>query len=112
MRIKIPQSFWLQYLLIMAADTIIVLILAMIFGGIEQISNFYFISSFFLFLIAVLPIFSEAGNSIRAAGKHLTGQDARAFLQAQEAKVQTGTRLTYLFGLAGITAFILAFVFI
>jgi hypothetical protein len=112
MSLKIPESFWLRYLLIMGVDTILVFTLSLLFGGIEQMSNFYFISSFFLLLIAVVPVFTEVGGSIKAVGKHFTGQDAREFLRAQEAKVQSGAQLTYLFGLAGLTAFVLAFVFI
>jgi hypothetical protein len=109
------RPFWQRYLILMAVDSLIVFGLAgllLLLGGTNQISNFYFISSAVFFVAAVVPIFTEMSGNIRVAGKTLKGEDADELVKAQAEKSKSGARKTYLYGLAGLTTFILALVFI
>ena len=99
----------------MAADTLLVLVLAglvRLLGGSNQISNFYFLSSGIFFVVAVIPIFFEMGGNLRVAGKAMRGDDTEDLAKSQAERSKAGARRTYLFGLAGITTFILALVFV
>jgi hypothetical protein len=107
-----PQNqrpFLLQYLMIMAVVTIIVVIGSLLLGDIRQISNLYFWSTLILFIIAVVPIFSEVGTRIKITGKSIKdGEKIGDQLSEKKTAFDRGARITYLFGLSGITTFILA----
>lgn len=107
-----PQNqrpFLLQYLMIMAVVTIIVVIGSLLLGDIRQISNLYFWSTLILFIIAVVPIFSEVGTRIKITGKSIKDREKVGDqLNEKKTAFDRGARITYLFGLSGITTFILA----
>ena len=65
-----------------------------------------------LLVIAVIPVFTEMGGNLKLAGKVLKGEEAEKLVKAQAERSRLGTRKTYLYGLAGITTFVLALVFI
>jgi hypothetical protein len=112
---KKNRPFWQRYLILMAVDSLVVFGLAavlLVLGGSNQVSNFFFLSSGVFFVVAVIPIFSEVGGNLRVAGKALKGEEAEKLVKAQSDKSKSGARTTYLFGLAGLTTFILALVFI
>lgn len=103
------RPFWQQYLLIMAVDTIIVLIGALLLGNIQQISNLYFWSTLMLLIIAAIPIFIEVGTRVISIGSAAKDSDEAAEqLKERQNKFDRGARITYLFGLASVTTFILA----
>ena len=105
------RPFWQQYLLILAVVTIIALLGALLLGNIRQVSNLYFWSTLVLLIIAAAPIFFEVGSRVRSAGKSLRGSgepEDQDLLKERQSKFDRGARITYLFGLAGITTFILA----
>lgn len=106
------RPFWLRYLQIMGIDSAIVFGLAWLLGDALQVSNFYFLSSLVLFVIAVIPIFSEVGGNVRIVGRLGRGETMRDIVQKQEKTAQRGAQQTYLYGLCGITAFILAILFL
>lgn len=109
------RPFWQRYLILIAIDSLVVFGLAgplLLLGGTNQISNFYFISSGVFFTAAVIPIFTEMGGNVRLAGKALKGEEAEELAKVQAEKSKSGARKTYLYGLAGLTTFILALVFI
>lgn len=105
------RPFWQQYLFLIGIDTLIVLTAKLIFGGVQIASDLYFISSGIFILIAILPIFTEIGSNVRAASQLAKGQDIKEINRLQEENLRFGTRITYLFGLVGLTAFLLALIF-
>jgi hypothetical protein len=107
-----PRPFLVEYLIIIGIDTLIVFAVSLIFGGTSQVSNFYFLSSLVLLIIAAVPAFSEVGGNFRVIGRVSKGEKMADILHNQEAVGRSGARTSYLFGLAAITAFILAFIFI
>ncbi len=114
-KIEIQQSkkrpFWQQYLLILAVDSIIVIIGALLLGNIRQISNLYFYSTLVLLVIAAIPIFFEAGTRVKAMGSSLKdGEKAAEQLKEKQSKFDRGARTTYLFGVASFTTFLLAII--
>lgn len=112
---KRSRPFWQRYLIILAVDSLIVFLVSaviLLFGGNNQISNLYFLSTGVLLVIAVIPIFSEMGGNLKLAGKVLKGDEAEKLVLAQAERSRQGVRTTYLYGLAGITTFVLAMVFI
>jgi hypothetical protein len=105
------RPFWQRYLLIMAIDSLVIVVLAgivYVLGGSNQISNLYFISSLVFFVIAVLPIFSDMSGNLKVAGKTLKGEDTEELAKTHASKSEQGARTTYLYGLAGITALLLS----
>lgn len=103
------RPFLLQYLMVMGIVTIIVVLGSLLLGNIRQISNLYFWSTLILFIIAALPIFSEVGTRVKITGKAIKdGENAGDQLKDKKTAFDRGARLTYLFGLSGITTFILA----
>jgi hypothetical protein len=103
------RPFWLQYLIIMGIVTIIVLIGSLLLGNIRQISNLYFWSTLILFIIAAIPIFTEVGTRVKITGKALKDREKVGDqLNEKKSVFDRGARITYLFGLSGITTFILA----
>jgi len=107
---KPQRPFWQQYLMIIVIDTIIVFIGSLILGDLRQMSNLYFWSTLILFIIAAVPIFTEVGTSAKIAGKALKdGEKVGSQLKEKQPAFDRGARITYLFGLAGFTTLILAF---
>ena len=103
------RPFWQQYLLVMGIVTLIVVIGSLLLGNIRQISNLYFWSTLILFIIAAVPIFTEVGTSAKIAGKALKdGGKVGDQLKEKKSTFDRGARITYLFGLSGITTFVLA----
>jgi hypothetical protein len=73
-------------------------------------TNLYFWSTLILFIIASVPVFTEVGTRAKVAGKALkNGEMVGSQLKVKQPTFDRGARITYLFGLAGITTFILAF---
>ena len=63
-----------------------------------------------MFIIAAIPIFFEVGSSAKIIGKSLKeGDEAGSQMKDKQKTFDQGARITYLFGLSGITTFILAF---
>lgn len=112
---KKERPLIVRYFILLAIDSIIVFGLSFviqILGGSNQVSNFYFLSAFVFFVIAAIPIFTEMGGSIRVAGKVLKGEEAEELVAKQKEKSQSGMKTTYLYGMLGITTFILALVLV
>lgn len=108
-RPKPQRPFWLLYLTIIGIDTVVVLIGSLILGNLRQMSNLYFLSTLLFFIVAAIPIFTELGTSARIAGKAIKdGEQVGSQLKEKQPAFDRGARITYLFGLAGITTFILA----
>lgn len=108
---KPQRPFWQQYLMVISIDTLIVFIGAIILGNLRQMSNLYFWSTFIFFIIAAIPVFSEVGTTVKVAGKAIKdGEKIGSQLKEKQAAFDRGARITYVFGLAGITTFILAFI--
>lgn len=106
------SAFWRRYLQIMGIDSTIVFGLAWLLGDSLQVSNFYFLSSLVLLIIATIPIVSEVGGNVRIVGRLGRGETLRDIIQEQEKDAQRGARQTYLYGSCGITAFVLAILFL
>jgi hypothetical protein len=103
------RSFWQTFLIILGIDTLIVFAAVLFFHDLGQISNFYFLSSLILFIIAAIPIFSEVGATAKIAGKSLrSGEEAGPQLKQKKPVFDRGARTTYIYGLAGIITFILS----
>ena len=63
-----------------------------------------------MFIIAVIPIFFEIGSSAKLIGRSLKdGEEVGDDMKNKRKTFDRGARITYLFGLTGITTFILAF---
>jgi hypothetical protein len=112
---KLEQSkqrpFWQQYLLIMGIDTIIVFLGSLLLGDLRQMTNLYFWSTLILLIIAAVPILTEVGTSVKIRGKAIKdGEEVGSQLKDKQSSFDRGARITYLFGLAGLTTFLLAFV--
>jgi hypothetical protein len=107
------RPFWQEYLIIMGIDAVVVTLLSLLFGGFHQLSNFFFYSTFILLVIAIIPIFSDFGSSGKAIkemqkkGVRLSKEDEH-FLTQQVNKDRRGSRQTFVYGLAAVTAFILS----
>ena len=103
------RPFWQQYLIVMGIVTIIALVGSLLLGNIRQISNLYFWSTLILFIIAAVPIFTEVGTRVKVTGKAIKdGEQVGDQLKEKKASFDRGARITYLFGLSGITTFVLA----
>ncbi len=110
---KTPASrprppFWLAYLRLMGIDSLIVFVLALLLGGLQQVSNLYFWSTVVLLFIAAMPMFSEIGGSMRTVYRLSKGEKMADLMHAQEEAAQKGWRVTALYGLGGMSAFILS----
>ena len=106
---QFQRPFLQQYLMVMGIVTIIVVVGSLLLGNIRQISNLYFWSTLILFIIAAVPIFTEVGTSAKIAGKALKdGEKVGDQLKEKKTAFDRGARITYLFGLSGITTFVLA----
>ena len=107
------RPFWQEYLIVMGIDAGLVMVLSLVFGGLHQLSNFFFYSTVILLVIAIIPIVTDFGTSGKAIkemqkkGMHLSQEDEE-FLTTQLQKSRRGNRTTFAFGLAAITAFILS----
>lgn len=106
-----PRPFWQQYLLIIGIDTLIVFLGSLLLGDLRQMTNLYFWSTLILLVIAAVPILTEVGTSAKIAGKAIKdGEEVGSQLKEKQSSFDRGARITYLFGLAALTTFILAFV--
>lgn len=104
-----PRPFWLNLLIILGVDSILVFIGALLLRDWGQVSNFYFWSSVLLLIIAVIPIFSEVGSSAKLAGKAVKdGVKVGPMLKEKQPIFERGAKTTYLYGLAGIITLILS----
>lgn len=105
------RPFWKQYLSIIGIDSSAVLVVALLLGNLRQISNLYFISTIVLLIIAVIPIFSEIGSSAKIAGRAIReGERVGPILKEKQSIYEQGARITYLYGLSGITTFLLSII--
>jgi hypothetical protein len=103
------RPFWQQYLIIIIADTAIVFIGSLLLGDLRQMSNLYFWSTLIMFIIAAVPVFFEVGTSFKIAGKAFKdGEKVGSKIKDKQPAFDRGARITYLFGLSGITTFLLA----
>jgi hypothetical protein len=106
---KLQRPFWMLYLMIIGIDTVVVFIGSLILGNLRQMSNLYFWSTLVFFIVAAIPIFTELGTSARIVGKSIKdGEQVGSQIKEKQPAFDRGARITYLFGLAGITTFILA----
>jgi hypothetical protein len=106
---QLERPFWQLYLFALLIVTLLVFIGAVILGDLRQMTNLYFWSTLFLFLIAALPIFFEIGTSAKIAGKAIKdGEEVGSQLKEKQETFNRGARITYLFGALGISTFILA----
>lgn len=106
-----PRPFLQQYLLIIGIDTLIVFLGSLLLGDLRQMTNLYFWSTLILLVIAAVPILTEVGTSAKIAGKAIKdGEEVGSQLKEKQSSFDRGARITYLFGLAALTTFILAFV--
>jgi len=107
---QLEKPFWQLYLILLLLDTTLVIIGSLLLGDIRQMSNLYFWSTLFMFIIAVIPIFFEIGSSAKLIGRSLkNGEEVGDEMKNKRKTFDRGARITYLFGLTGITTFILAF---
>lgn len=107
----IARPFWLNLLLILGTVTLIALIGGTLIGGLAMISNLYFIGAVVLWIIAVIPIFTEVGGNTRITIKaRRAGENPKELIQAEEGKYKRGSRITYLYGLSGFICFVLAII--
>lgn len=110
-QIEAPLPFWRHVLRVLGIDTLVVLAGALAFRDVDQISNFFFISSLVLFIIAAVPIASEIGGSAKLAGKALKeNKDVSVQLKDKQAIYERNAQTTYVYGLSGLITFILSFV--
>lgn len=106
-----PRSFLRDLLLILGTVVLIVVLIALVLGDIQQISNIFFIGSFLLWLVAAYPIFSELWTNAKITIKaQQQGENARELIKNREPAYQRRARLTYLFGLSGFICFFFAIV--
>ncbi len=107
---QLEKPFWQLYLILLLLDTALVLIGSLLLGDIRQMSNLYFLSTMIMFIIAVIPIFFEIGSSAKLIGRSLKdGEEVGDEMKNKRKTFDRGARITYLFGLTGLTTFILAF---
>jgi hypothetical protein len=93
----------------MGLDSLLVALGAVLLRSSGQISNLYFWSSIVLFILAVIPIFSEVGASAKATGKAIKeGKKVSVLLKEKRGDFDQGARTTYLYGLSGFTALFLS----
>ncbi|MEW6716015.1 MAG: hypothetical protein AB1345_00700 [Chloroflexota bacterium] len=109
--LKPPRPFWLRLLIILGVNSLVVVLIALVLGDFNILSNLYFISSAVFLVIAVVPAFSELGSNIRLAGRAISqGQKLAPLLKAREAQYQHGAQQTYLYSAAAIITFLLSLV--
>ena len=103
------RPFWQAFLIILGIDTLIVFAAVLIFHDYGQISNFYFLSSIILFIVAAIPVFSELGSTAKIAGRALReSENATPLFKEKKPLFDRGARTTYVYGLAGIVTFVLS----
>ena len=110
MKLNPPIPFWQAYLRVLGIDSAIVFAVALLLGDLPQVSNLYFISSVVLFIISVVPVFFEVGGNFRTVYRLSKGEKMADLVHAQEESAKTGWRITALYGLCGLSAFILSIV--
>ena len=107
---QLERPFWQLYLIILVIDILLVLLGSLLLGDIRQMSNLFFWSTLFMFIIAAIPIFFEIGSSAKIIGRSLKeGEEVGSKMKDKRKTFDRGARITYLFGLSGITTFVLAF---
>jgi len=96
--------------MIMGIDTIIVFLGSLLLGDIRQMTNLYFWSTLILMIIAAIPILTEVGTSVKIRGKAIKdGEKVGTQLKDKQSSFDRGARISYLFGVAALTTFLLAF---
>jgi K+-transporting ATPase A subunit len=107
---QLERPFWQLYLIILIIDTALVFFGSLILGDIRQMSNLFFWSTLIMLIVAAIPIFFEIGSRAKIIGKSLKeGEEVSSQMEDKKKSFDRGARITYLFGLSGITTFILAF---
>jgi hypothetical protein len=107
---QLERPFWQLYLIILVIVTLLVFIGSLLLGDIRQMSNLYFWSTLVLVVVAAIPIFFEIGSSARIIGRSLKdGEEVGSQMKDKKNTFDRGARITYVFGLSGITTFVLAF---
>lgn len=105
------RPFWQNLLVIIGAVTILGLLGYALFQDAAVLSNIYFLGAFVLWIVAIVPAFTEMGSSLKIrAEARKRGKDVKLMRHAAEKKYQEGGRITFLFGLSGFVCFMLAFV--
>jgi len=96
--------------MIMGIDTIIVFLGLLLLGDIRQMTNLYFWCTLILMIIAAIPILTEVGTSVKIRGKAIKdGEKVGTQLKDKQSSFDRGARISYLFGVAALTTFLLAF---
>lgn len=106
---KPPRPFWLDLAILVAGISLVGLLLSAI--DVAPLSNTYFITAVVCLVVAVVPIFTEIGGNTRTSLQaRREGKPARDAIRELEksGKYSRGTRITFLFGLAGFMCFVLA----
>lgn len=107
---QLERPFWQLYLAILLITTILVFLGSILLGDLRQMSNLYFWTTLIMFIVAAIPVFFEIGSSAKIIGKSLKdGEKVGSKMKDKKKTFDLGARITYLFGLSGITTFILAF---
>ncbi|HEX9617053.1 MAG TPA: hypothetical protein VGA03_06520 [Anaerolineales bacterium] len=103
------RPLWQGFLIVLGIDTLVVLVGALALSSLRQISNLYFLSSIVLFIIAVVPIITEVGSSAKIVGRAVKGgEKVGPQLKEKQVIFERSAQTTYVFGLAGLAAFILS----
>ena len=103
-----PRPFWQEFLRVFGIVTVAVLLLSLIFGW-HQVSNFFFISTIVLLIIAIIPVFGDVGSSakvireMKKKGVPVKDEDVAALSQHRQ-----NTRNTYLYGLLAFLTFVIS----
>ena len=107
---QLEKPFWQLYLIILIIDTALVFFGSLLLGDLRQMSNLFFWSTLIMFTFAAIPIFFEIGSSAKIFGRsRKDGEEVGSEMKDKKKTFDRGARITYLFGLSGITTFILAF---
>lgn len=107
---QLERPFWQLYIFVLFFITVLVFIGSLLLGDIRQMSNLFFWSTLIMFTFAAIPIFFEIGSSAKIIGRSLKdGEEVGSQMKDKKESFDRGARITYLFGLSGITTFILAF---
>jgi hypothetical protein len=102
-----PRPFLLDLLIILAVVSLIGLVLQWL----TSLSNTYFLAAVILWIVAIIPVFGEVGGNTKTSLQaRKEGKKAREVIMQEEAagKYSRGTRITFLYGLAGFVSFLLA----
>jgi uncharacterized membrane protein len=104
------RPFIINLFIILGVVTLIAIGMSLLNRDVSAASNTYFLGSFLLWIVAVIPIISEISSNTKIRIKaRKEGKSAKKQIIDHEDKYQQGGRITFLFGIAGFICFILAF---